>query len=126
MSENPQVTIPDEAWDAVVEACPIKDVVAAKRSAWDINDLQQKAVEAAAPLIVAAELERLAPLWDGGTAMPPVSGTYVARQLRARAAQLRGEDTWCNCQAVRGTANYPGPWHPKGDSVGCLRFGQPS
>jgi hypothetical protein len=30
---------------------------------------------------------------------------------------------WCNCQAVRGTANYPGPWHPKGDPVGCLKHG---
>lgn len=22
---------------------------------------------------------------------------------------------WCNCQAIPGTQNYPGPWHPKGD-----------
>lgn len=31
---------------------------------------------------------------------------------------------WCNCQAVGGTANYPGPWHPKGDPVGCLKYGR--
>lgn len=24
------------------------------------------------------------------------------------------EDT-CNCQAIPGTENFPGPWHPKGD-----------
>lgn len=24
-------------------------------------------------------------------------------------------DEWCNCQAIEGTANYPGPWHPKAD-----------
>lgn len=23
-------------------------------------------------------------------------------------------DTWCNCQAIPGTPNYPGPWHEKG------------
>ncbi len=23
-------------------------------------------------------------------------------------------DTWCNCQAIPGTANYPGPWHERG------------
>ena len=22
---------------------------------------------------------------------------------------------WCNCQAISGSENYPGPWHPKGD-----------
>lgn len=22
---------------------------------------------------------------------------------------------WCNCQAVEGTINYPGPWHPVAD-----------
>lgn len=22
---------------------------------------------------------------------------------------------WCNCQAIEGTVNYPGPWHPRGD-----------
>lgn len=26
---------------------------------------------------------------------------------------------WCNCQAIRGTPVYPGPWHPKGDLIGC-------
>jgi hypothetical protein len=35
-------------------------------------------------------------------------------------------DNWCNCQAIPGTVNYPGPWHPKGDPVGCLRFGRAS
>ena len=32
-------------------------------------------------------------------------------------------DNWCNCQAIRGTANYPGPWHPQGDPDGCLKHG---
>lgn len=22
---------------------------------------------------------------------------------------------WCNCQAIEGAANYPGPWHPVAD-----------
>lgn len=26
-------------------------------------------------------------------------------------------DEWCNCQAIEGTANYPGPWHPFGDAT---------
>jgi len=60
---------------------------------------------------VAAELEALAVEMDDRPGNLPVT----AEDVRARAAQLRGEDTWCNCQAVRGTANYPGPWHPKGD-----------
>lgn len=21
---------------------------------------------------------------------------------------------WCNCQAIPGTENYPGPWHERG------------
>lgn len=86
------MAVPDEAWDVVVKACPIKDVVAAKGSAWDINDLQQKAVEAAAPLIVAAELERLAVeesvnVNEGGYQWRAVS----TEDLYMRAAELRGE-----------------------------------
>jgi hypothetical protein len=53
------VNIPDEAWDAVVKAVPLKDVLAAKGSAWDINELQERAVRAAAPWIEAAALERI-------------------------------------------------------------------
>jgi hypothetical protein len=31
-------------------------------------------------------------------------------------------DDWCNCQAVPGSANFPGPWHPVGNSGGwCAR-----
>jgi hypothetical protein len=83
MDENRQLEIPDEAWDAVVTAVPIDAVVAAKGSAWDINDLQQKAVEAAAPLIVAAELERMADIID--------NAPYPLEELKHRAAELRGE-----------------------------------
>lgn len=25
----------------------------------------------------------------------------------------------CNCQAVKGSPNYPGPWHPMGDTATC-------
>ena len=66
----------------------------------------------------AAELDALATEMDERPEYLPVS----AEDVRARAAQLRSEDTWCNCQAIRGTANYPGPWHPKGDSIGCLKY----
>lgn len=24
-------------------------------------------------------------------------------------------DWWCNCQAIPGTENFPGPWHPVAD-----------
>lgn len=30
---------------------------------------------------------------------------------------------WCNCQAIEGTPVYPGPWHPRGDLIGCPKFG---
>jgi hypothetical protein len=93
-----EVNIPDEAWDAVVSAVPIEAVVAAKGSAWDINELQERAVRAAAPLILAAELERLAGdvphvyfgdqetqrVFDEGVA-------HVVTYLRPRASELRGE-----------------------------------
>jgi hypothetical protein len=108
--EARQVTIPDEAWDAVVEACPIADVNAAKGSAWDINDLQQKAVEAAAPFIAAALARELLEDLDAqvcafwacdGPDEEPVnmktcqvcSTIYRLRQIVARAAELRGGDT---------------------------------
>lgn len=40
-----------------------------------------------------------------------------------RVARAAGDPVsdWCNCQAIRGTINYPGPWHPKGDPAGCQR-----
>jgi len=31
---------------------------------------------------------------------------------------------WCNCQAIEGISNYPGPWHPKGD-VTCRFYVKP-
>lgn len=69
-------------------------------------------MEAAAPHIVAAELERLAD--------EMASRTVTEEDVRARIAQILGKgDEWCNCQAVRGTVNYPGPWHPAGDTT-CL------
>ena len=24
-----------------------------------------------------------------------------------------GDSSWCNCQAIPGTWNYPGPWHER-------------
>lgn len=96
--------IPDAAWDAVVQASPIADVNAAKGSAWDINDLQEKAVRAAAPLIVAAELdaqaarvEDSAKAWgddlEPGTPAYSMAGVLadVVSELRLRAVELRGD-----------------------------------
>lgn len=86
------------------------------------------AIEAAAPLIVAAAYRQLADEVEGqpvgladlmGPGLQYNAGKgYVAGLLRRRAAELAD---WCNCQAVPGTENYPGPWHPKGDPIGCRR-----
>jgi hypothetical protein len=64
--------------------------------------------EAAARDLVSRELFRLAeemeargPRW------------LDAEDVRARAEQL-ASSTWCNCQAIPGTVNYPGPWHERG------------
>lgn len=27
---------------------------------------------------------------------------------------------WCNCQAIEGTKNFPGPWHPRDENCGPL------
>jgi hypothetical protein len=91
-----RIEIPDAAWDAVVKACPIKDVNAAKGSAWDINELQEKAVRAAAPLIVAAELDSMADYLDECASLPLAKGEQdwvrtCAQSLRSRAIKVRGE-----------------------------------
>ena len=84
--------IPGAAWDAVVQASPIADVNAAKGSAWDINDLQEKAVTAAAPHIVAAELQRLM-----DDAFPDEDSDYhygcerLLDLVRDRIPELRGD-----------------------------------
>lgn len=102
--------VPDEAWTAVVEANPIQAVVSAKGSAWDINELQERAVEASAPFIragLAGELldgldESLCAFWacDGPDVEPvPMKTCRVCsliwrlRQLAEplRASVLRGE-----------------------------------
>lgn len=97
------LTIPDEAWDAVLAAT----ATAPFGSRAD----QQAAVDAAAPLIVAAELERIAEKLDkqvkasralGGTnyAEGKADGIEVtATGLRRRAAELRG--------GVSGTGGQP-------------------
>lgn len=47
----------------------------------------------------------------------------LTREAEAcRPADAPNEAEWCNCQAVPGTATYPGPWHPVGNSGGvCTR-----
>jgi len=90
-----EMEIPDEVWDAVVKAAPLKDVISAKGSAWDINELQERAVVSAAPLIVAAELERLAAKLEvaiEGTHGGLYDGYSAAISLlERRASELRGE-----------------------------------
>lgn len=96
--------IPDEAWVAVARACPDVDQNPAKWSGWDINEFQQKAVEAAAPLIAAAELdaqatriEDSAKAWredlKPGTPAYSMAGVLadVVVELRLRALELRGD-----------------------------------
>jgi hypothetical protein len=102
--------VPEEAWGAVVEANPIQAVVTAKGSAWDINELQERAVEAAAPYIragLARDLlndldESLCAFWacDGPDSEPVnmktcrvCSTIWRLRQLAEplRASVLRGE-----------------------------------
>ena len=98
------LTIPDEVWDAVAAAVPIESVVAAEGSAWDISTLVQRGVEAAAPLIVAAELDRIADEIgaaatlahesageDAAAALAAVADLSIAARLRARACALSGE-----------------------------------
>jgi hypothetical protein len=44
----------------------------------------------------------------------------AADQALARMDKMLGVgESWCNCQAIPGTVNYPGPWHPTGDTPGC-------
>jgi hypothetical protein len=53
----------------------------------------------------------------------PGTSSPVCRRCAAPNPDYRPEDDperpteWCNCQAIPGTANYPGPWHPHGDST---------
>jgi hypothetical protein len=39
---------------------------------------------------------------------------------------LGGLGDWCNCQAVKETSHYPGPWHPVADQpeYPCSQDGQ--
>jgi hypothetical protein len=32
----------------------------------------------------------------------------------------------CNCQAIKGTPNFPGPWHPRGDTPTCPKAAVPA
>lgn len=89
MAETPKITIPHEAWDAVLAAT--------RNASVEARSDQQLAVEAAAPLIVAAELERLADevltsdYPGGGVKGEGInSGIGIASMLvRQRAAVLR-------------------------------------
>lgn len=69
------LNIPDEARDALLDFLPRQ---------WQLDARQ--GLKAAAPIIVAAELERLANT-------PPEDGPWwaLASSLRDRAAELRGE-----------------------------------
>lgn len=49
--------------------------------------------------------------------------TLLVSDLRALVTAAEA-NAWCNCQAIPGTPNYPGPWHPWGDPVGCFRYGR--
>lgn len=64
----------------------------------------------------------------GSTFTPPVcarhpglAGLTLAREARRRSAPppVCPDTPWCNCQTIPGTTNYPGPWHPSGDTPEC-------
>jgi hypothetical protein len=51
-----------------------------------------------------------------------VTATPARPSSRADVLYPPNADEWCNCQAIPGTPNYPGPWHPVGDSgADCKR-----
>ena len=75
-----EVSIPEAVWDVVLAATP--------DAPFEARADQQAAVEAAAPLIVAAELERMAELIDNAP-YPYEELLHRAKELRA--SVLRGE-----------------------------------
>lgn len=95
---DPKVTIPEEAFEAAAEHIRSHPAVTDE----DAYDLASDAVRAAAPLILAVELERFAADYvESAEALgeprmgTPASGMVtvlhdVAADLRARAAGLRG------------------------------------
>jgi hypothetical protein len=113
INQLPQAVI-DEAWsEFVYPRAPVGDL--ARPSQLGGFNRAMRVVAQWVDRRVAAELDRLADEMYERPGNLPVT----AEDVRARAAQLRSEPGWCNCQAVRGTANYPGPWHPKGDPT-CI------
>lgn len=46
-------------------------------------------------------------------------GAYTDMPVKVPQPGVNDAD-WCNCQAIPGRTNYPGPWHPMGD-VTCER-----
>ena len=99
-----EVIVPDDAAEAFRRA---KTEAGSVCVGADIDGLR-----AAAPLIVAAGLTNLAD--------EMAQRTVTEEDVRAQVARILGRsDEWCNCQAVHGTVNYPGPWHPAGDTPFC-------
>lgn len=77
--------IPDEAQEAALQAViDVRDAAPRVPNDADSFDVTMAALRAAAPLIVAAELDRLA-------AIPPGEGPWwaISTSIRARAAELR-------------------------------------
>jgi hypothetical protein len=102
-----ELNIPDE-----VRAAGFTAFATAVQGGFDGPQIYAQTIAAVAPLIVAVEL--------GVLADEMAMRTVTEEDVRARIAQLAGRsDTWCNCQAVHGTVNYPGPWHPTGDTPTC-------
>jgi hypothetical protein len=40
-----------------------------------------------------------------------MSATLEPEHTASEHRTTSSSDTWCNCQAIPGTENYPGPWH---------------
>jgi hypothetical protein len=95
MDSNKQIKIPGKIWDAVADVASIKAVQDANGSPSAITSLIEESVKTAAPLIVAAELERVASeLLVDSECYSGTGGRACAdwaAQLRQRAGKLRGE-----------------------------------
>jgi hypothetical protein len=102
-----EYVIPGAVMDQVVSAVPLADIVAAvgAEHSWDATSLIQKAVEAAAPLILAAELDSLAELFASASA--DKEARFEARQAEVTAVDAEWDDD-PRCQNLAGYASAYG------------------
>jgi hypothetical protein len=82
-----EYVIPDAVMDQIAGLfTPMDSALAAQAGAWEVTELVERIVRAAARLIVAAELERLV-----DETLFEESPAVVRDRFRRRASELRGE-----------------------------------